>query len=403
LFLYDIFKVIYSPVKAFREALENPRLIGPVLIIIISLFLTFGAQYVSVSKHYTETITPTNPRDLWTNMTNPSSMWTSNAPPENITAASNANSDFLAGNYSVRAFVSNMSEIQLKTISIGTINCSGTSGFRTLYYKLMYSSFNQTQAPQNATLRLLSLDNESDYFEFNLLNNPLYLNKSQTWTDANVTLGSEWTSNGTPTWENITGIEFTLIFPQKGQLSLHLNDLYFGGKYEPFVNTVGLSNWLTPTVFTSVFDILLRWLVFAGLLWLTVKVFQPKGSPFKTLLIIVGYSFAITFVYVSLYILSVPQLPILYLPNKVDFPLTGLEIATASSVASSILDKYWVHTITYNFLLGIEFISYAWTIGLFSIGLKTLQEFSWKKAFAISLVAYVMGLFVMNILSSLGL
>lgn len=401
LFLHDIFKVIYSPVKAFREILENPRYIGPAIIIIISLFLTIGTQYVSVSKHYLETITPTSPRDAWTNMTTPSSMWATNASMGNVTAYSNANNDLLAGNYSVHAIVSNTSEILLKTADIGTINCSE---FKTLYYKLMYSGYNQTQAPQNASytyLRLLSLNNESRYFEFDL-SNQLYLNKSQAWTDANVTLNftsvSGWTSNGSPNWENITGIEFMLGFPQKGQLSLYLNDLYFGGKYEVLYGAVGVSYWLSSTVVSSVFDILLRWLIFAGLLWLTLKVFQPQGSPFKTLLIVVGYAFAIMFVYVTIDILSISQLPILYFPNKVIFPLTGREIQTVSLATNNIYNTYWVPTVAYDVFVGAWYVSHVWTIGLFSIALRTLQNFSWKKAVLISIIAYIMALFVRAII-----
>jgi hypothetical protein len=401
LFLYDVFKVIYSPVKAFREVLEKPRYIGPIIIIIISLFLTVGTQYVSVSKHYVETITPTNPRDAWTNMTAPSSMWATNASAGNVTAYSNANSDLLAGNYSVHAVVSNTSEILLKTTSTGTINCSDPSGFKTLYYKLMYSGFNQTQAPENvsyAKLRLLSLNNESDYFEFDLLSNQRYLNKSQAWTDANVTLVSGWTSNGSPNWENITGIEFMLVFPQKGQLSLYLNDLHFGGKYEIFYDAVGFSYWLSSTVMSSLFDILLRWLIFAGLLWLTLKVFQPQSSPFRTLLVVVGYAFAIMFVYVTIDMLSISQLPLLYFPNNVIFPLTGREIQTASTAANNIYNAYWTPTIAYDAFIGAWYLSHVWTIGLFTIALRTLQNLSWKKAVVISTVAYIIALFVRAII-----
>ena len=403
LFLYDVFKVIYSPVKAFREVLEKPRYIGPVIIIMISLFLTVGTQYVSVSKQQVEVITPTNPRDVWTNMTTPSSMWATNASVGNVTAYSNANSNLLAGNYSVHAVVSNTSEILLKTTSIGTINCSE---FKVLYYKLMYSSFNQSQTPQNvsyAKLRLFSLNNESDYYGFNLTTNQRYINKSQTWIDANVTLAptplaSNWTVNGNPNWENITGIEFILVFPQKGQLSLYVNDLYFGGKYEVFYDAVGFSYWLSSIIMSSVFDILLRWLIFACLLWLTLKVFQPQGSPFRTLLVVVGYAFAIMFVYVTIDILSVSQLPLLYFPNNVIFPVTGREIQTASTAANNIYNAHWTPTIAWNAFVGVEYLSYAWTIGLFTIALRTLQNLSWKKAVVISIIAYIIALFVRAII-----
>jgi hypothetical protein len=398
-FLYDIFKVIYSPVKAFREVLGNPRYIGPIIIIIISVFLTIGTQYVSVSKHYVETITPTSPRDSWTNMTTPSSLWATNASSGNVTAYSNANNDLLAGNYSIQALASNTSEILLKTTDIGTIN---GSEFKTLYYKLMYSGFNQTQMPLNASyayLRLFSLNNESDYFEFNLLSNQRYLNNSQAWIDANVTLVSGWTSNGSPNWQNITGIEFILVFPQNGQLSLYLNDLYFGGEYKILYDAVGFSYWLSSTVVSSVFDILLKWLIFAGLLWLTLKVFQPQGSsPFKTFLIVVGYAFAVMFVYVTIDMLSVSQLPTLYFPNKVIFPLTGRDIQNASIITNNIYNTYWTPTIAYDAFIGAWYVSHVWTIGLFSVALKTLQNFSWKKAVIISIIAYIIGLFVRAII-----
>jgi hypothetical protein len=400
LFLYDVFKVIYSPVKAFREVLENPRYFGPVIIIVISLFLTIGTQYVSVSKHYVETITPTS-RVYWTNATPPSpSLWTLNAAPADLTAVPNNSSALLAGNYSVRALVSNKTEIWLKITTNGTINCSGSSGFKTLYYKLMYTC-TLPQPISNATLRLYSFKNESNYFKFNL-NSTRYLNSSGSWIDANVTLGEKalnWTvGSGSPSWSNITGIEFRLEFPNNGTMSLLLNDLYFGGRYEALLNVFGFSYWLSSTVMSSVFDILLRWLIFAGLLWLTVRVFQPQGSSFRTLLIVVGYAFAIMFVYVTIDMLSISQLPLLYFPNKVIFPLTGREIQNASIATNNIYNAYWTPTIAYDAFIGAWYVSHVWTIGLFAIAMRTLQNISWKKALLISIIAYTIALFVRSII-----
>jgi hypothetical protein len=44
------------------------------------------------------------------------------------------------------------------------------------------------------------------------------------------------------------------------------------------------------------------------------------------------------------------------------------------------------------------YVSYAWTIGLFAIALKTLQNFSWKKAVLISMVAFIIALYVRAII-----
>lgn len=54
----QIFKVLYSPVKAFEEIVENPDIKGPFLIFALTLLATAGMQYVSASKMFLETETP---------------------------------------------------------------------------------------------------------------------------------------------------------------------------------------------------------------------------------------------------------------------------------------------------------------------------------------------------------
>ena len=134
---------------------------------------------------------------------------------------------------------------------------------------------------------------------------------------------------------------------------------------------------------------------------MTVKVFQSQspGIPFRTLLIVVGYAFAIMFVYVTIDILSISQLPLLHFPNKVIFPVTGQEIQAASVVTSNIYNAYWTPTLAYNAFIGVWYFSHAWTIGLYSIALKTLRtEFSWKRAVVISIMAYIIALFLRAII-----
>jgi hypothetical protein len=284
------------------------------------------------------------------------------------------------------------------------INCHGNSGFKTFYYKLWYNS-TLAQKVSNATFRFVSSNNESNYFQFDLLSNTRYLNNSATWIDANVTVGesaSNWTSAGSPSWASITGIEFRLGFPKNDNLSIQLNDLNFGGKYKPLYDVVGFANWLFLTLGSSVLDILLRWLIFAALLWLTIKVFHAEGSPFRTLMIIVGCTFAIMFVYLPVEMLSVSQLPVLYFPYRVVFPASTREIEAANTALSNIFAANWTSTAPYIASIVIGYVSYAWAIGLFTIALRTLQSSSWKRAFIISLIAYVMALvlsaIVLNVL-----
>jgi hypothetical protein len=104
------------------------------------------------------------------------------------------------------------------------------------------------------------------------------------------------------------------------------------------------------------------------------------------------------FVYVTVDILSVSQLPLLHFPNEVIFPVTGREIQAASVATNNIYTTYWTPTPAYDAFIGVWYVSHAWTIGLFAIALRVLQNFSWKKAVVMSIMAYTIGLFLRAII-----
>jgi hypothetical protein len=405
-FLYDIIKMLYSPLKAFREILANPKIRGPIIIVIISLLLTMGTHYMSASKHYIEIITPAT-RVAWTNMTNPSSIWTSNAPPENITATA-VSHEMLVGNYSVNALISNNDTIWLKTTRIETINCSENSEFRTFYYKLMYNNA-ELQNASTANLRLYSLKNESRYFEFNLLSNEKYLGPNAMWIDANVSLSdSGWVPVNSPDWSNITGIEFRLGFSNATALTLRLNDLHFGGKYESYVSIIGSTALLTGEIIDLTVDTLLYWTIFAAMVWLSLKVFSGESS-LKTLMIVIGYVFVVAFVREPLNMLLISQLPIVYFPFSATVflnrqLLSAREIETAPAMIASVYEKNWYPTAVYPILnMVIPVLFATWTIALVVIAVKTLQGFSWKKAVLIAIIAYSMTFFLHAMMRALML
>jgi len=379
--------------KAFREILENPRYIGAVLVIIISLLLALGAQYVQVTKVYIETIHPSS-RAAWTNMTSPSLNWTSNGRIDSVMI----NSSILLGNYSVKASVSNATEIWLANNNIGAVNCSG-SEFSVFYYKLNYTSASAQNA-STATLRLYSLKNESNYFEFNL-RNARYLNSSNSWIDANVTLGlsaSNWTvGSGSPDWSNITGVEFRLGFVHNDTLSLLLNGVYFGGKYDPQLDVVGFDFWFSQGFTASLVNTLLGWLVLAALLWLTIRTFTPEGIVFKSLLIITGYTFVTAFIITPIDILCVSQFPNLRIPNWVANPESAREFSRVNDAINN-LNANWTGTSAYLVYSAFSIISFVWTVALLTIALKVSQNYSWKRAAIIGIVAYLMALVIGNII-----
>jgi hypothetical protein len=67
LFAYGIFKVIYAPHKAFKEIAQNPRYIGPILIMILFIAANVAAAYAFLAKTYVEATVPSSEnKDLWT-------------------------------------------------------------------------------------------------------------------------------------------------------------------------------------------------------------------------------------------------------------------------------------------------------------------------------------------------
>jgi len=48
--IQDVFRVLYSPLKAFEEIAKTPNIKGPFFIFLVTLLASIGAQYISSSK-----------------------------------------------------------------------------------------------------------------------------------------------------------------------------------------------------------------------------------------------------------------------------------------------------------------------------------------------------------------
>lgn len=53
--IQDVFRVLYSPLKAFEEIAKAPNVKGPLVIFLITLLVSVGMQYISSSKILLET------------------------------------------------------------------------------------------------------------------------------------------------------------------------------------------------------------------------------------------------------------------------------------------------------------------------------------------------------------
>jgi hypothetical protein len=385
LVIHEVLEVVYSPIKAFKEIVKNPSIKGPVLIFVLILLASAGAQYVSASKWVLEVGTPEG--DEWTEST---SLWI----PEGVSID---DTDKVVGNYSVMFSVTNDTRVWMRITGIGSFNSSSDEGFKSLSFRIKWIHQNETFPSSNATLRLFS-GGESRYFTLDLMN---LINTSDTWANLTVNLGSSdqpWRSVNSPDWGNITGLEFELAWlaSDAADLTMKIDDLYFG-KNVLFLEMDAFTDWFVGSLMTTAFGFFIGWSLYVVILFLTIKLIGSEAGPWSVLFIVIGYTFSINVVQVLVEAFLVSTLPPLVFPLKAWNPIAGEE-GLASMLLDDIYQTSWYPTLAYIITLPLMVVFYAWVIALSAIAIRFLREFTWKKAAGISIAAYFIYLFVRGFL-----
>lgn len=376
LFVHEIFRVLYSPLEAFKEIVKKPDVKGPMLILLITVLVTAGAQYISASKTFFEN--PTPEADSWTEST---SLW---SPNETLSC----DTDHIAGNYSVKSFVSNSTSIWMKKkipTDVRPLVCSGDIGYTQLSFRIKWIH-SMGALPNNATLWLFS-GNESNYLELNLESE--ISNSSGRWSNVTVNIGPEsrgWVNSGG--WENITALAYRLSWSNAANLTMKIDDLYYGEYVSPLASGF-FTGWLVSSLMGSATDFIVRWILYAGLLLLTIKIFGGETGSWSALFNVVGYVFAVTMVYIAIDALLINMLPSLSFPLKAWSPVAG-EQEIGLALWNQIIQDNWGTSLAYNLRYYLPFTVHAWTAALGTIALHFAREFAWKKAAAISVMAYIM-------------
>jgi hypothetical protein len=357
-----ILQVWYSPIKAFREITQQPDILGPIVILVIASLIGAGFQQIAQSKILVESLIPEG--EEWTDSTK---FWISNG------ILSNNTRDWLMGNQSIQSFVKNNTQIWMKlnlSEADQTINCS-KEGITKLYFGLKWNhSGNIT--PNSTRIQLLSPD-ETNFFELNLTQN---LQESNVWSNITLNIAEEngWLEEGAPTWERITGIKFELnwVVSNRGNLTLLIDDLAFGGKFEPLTRyTFFLGNF-----FYEVLDFLIRWAIYFAILFIFLKVFAfGVEIPSKILFTTVGFTFSVRILQNTFSILLASTFPKIYY---------GYALTLRNAIYQN-----WAPLITFQAIWIFRFVISVWIVYLTAIALRNFCDFSWIKALGISAIAYV--------------
>lgn len=377
--LKNIFKVIYSPFEAFKEISQNPRYIGPIIIMILFTAANIGVTYNIISKTYIEQTLPT--AELLDEWTENSTLWT--GPEVDITEN---NIDYINGTYygnrSIQFSIADNKQISMQLNDTGSINCSGPNGYKNLYLRMKWTSPQDT--PENATIYLFSAT-PSDYFYYNLTEKTSDATFN-VWNNLTVPLDAEkWLNNGTyADWGNITGLRLDFAWSNDVNITLLVDGSFFGGVFKsPAENFTG---YLFNFSIISVMQFIIKWVFLSGILYIMTKAFKAQ-TVWKTSLILVGFALITMFIQAVINTAAFSTLPTIRYPLEIIGGVQG----ESEAAYSKILEETWlVSQISSYVQIGI----YVWTIALCAIATRLLAEFSWSKSFLVAAVAFFASLMI---------
>ena len=378
MFAYGIFKIIYSPFKAFKEIIEKPKFIGPFLVMILFIVANLAFVYVAVSKTHVEQTLPTASQlDEWTeNRT----LWVSNAK---VTESDDCVNGSYYGSKSIEFSTVNDTQIWMELNNIGPVNCSGIEGYKNMSFriKMICSTIIKLS---NASLFLYS--SQADYFYYNLTKHLTPFNNT-IWNNLTIPIGPEsgsWLNGPTRAdWSNITRLRFEFELPENTNVT-RLDGLFFRGVFKSELENA--ASYMPSYSLSAFMQFTIRWGILGGILYMISKALGSKAA-WKPLLILVGFALITVFIQTIINTGVYATLPTLYYPLEFLGGVQGeYEIAY-----NKILEETWLVYMIGNY---VQIAIYIWTIALCAIATRLLAEFSGSKSFLVAMAAYVITVLV---------
>jgi hypothetical protein len=379
-----VLKVLYSPRKTLKEVIQNPKYIGPLLIMLLLIAVNVASTYAVLSKEYYEQILPNGTTlDEWTQN---STFWTSNA---NITQSSDAINGSIYGSVSIAFSAQNSSTIWMQLTGIGTVNCSVPNGFNLLSFRIKWTS--PATQPENVTIQIFTQNSSSDYF-YNDLTGAFSNATYNIWNNATIPLNSSaWSgSNPNADWGNVTGLQLQFTWTGNSNVTLLVDGLFFHGPFKSLLETDGAS-YLVDYAVSGVFQYVITWILLAGLIYVLVRAFKGK-IVWKPALIAVGFILMTMFVGALINGIGYSTLPTIRFP----FEAIGGVQGEGTAALNTITNQTWLVT---QIGLVSELLVWAWTAVLASLVVRAVTEFSWAKSVAVAIIAYLITILIAGIIA----
>lgn len=363
-----------------KSVIQNPKYVGPILIVILFIAANMGFTYVAISKTYVEKTLPDGTLlDEWTEN---STLWTATANA-GISVSNDSLSGGYYGNRSIAFSIADSAEIWGQLENIGSVNCSGPNGYSALSFRIKWAS--PEAAPANASIQLFSAS-PSEYFSYNLteaLSNFTY----NVWNNLTLQLAStKWSNSSSATsWDNITGLKLDFAWTGSSNITLLVDGLFFRGIFSSLLETAATA-FLINYAFAAFTRILLVWVIVTGLVYLTVRILGNKVL-WKPVLIVIG------FILVTMVIQSLVNIVAYLYSPTIRYPLELIGgVAGESEIAyNAILEQSWLVSEIMGYA---QIVVYVWAIALCSLAVRFLTGFGWAKSILIGASAYLITILV---------
>ncbi len=391
MFASDILKVLYAPHKVFKEVVQKPRYLGPILVFVIVVALQSGFFYAQSQKIYYEQTSPSSDKlGTWT--TNATLWTTSPAIAVTIDYLHYLNSTIYGNSTtssSLQFAVSDAASFFLALPRFTAVECSPTA-FQNLSMRVEQAGL-QT-VPSKVILTLYSIS-DANIYQTDLTS---YFSNSSligSWNNITIAVGPDaanWRSSGSPLWANITGLRLDFTYPSNNNVTLRMTGLFFRGEFKTFeqVSVGGLAiTILEQTVLSFVFE----WLFLTAVAYVLIKVL--KGTVvWKPLFVAFGLVLVVTAIQAAISIAATQTLPVVHSPIELQAGLPVEFEAINAAIAAQ--------TATYTLITGVvQLITYVWIVGLGVFVVRAVQpEFSASKSIAISAAAFIITIILMALL-----
>lgn len=364
-----------------KEVIQEPKYIGPVLILVLLVAVNIASAYVIFSKEYYQQVLPNTGVDTWTES---SSYWTS--PNANVSQSSDSITGTYYGNASIAFSNQNSTQVSMRLSGVGSINCSAQGGYDLLSFRIKWTGPQGT--PNNLTMELYSANSSSDYFYDNLtdtFSNSTY----NIWNNFTIPLASGWPSLGQPDWSTITGLQLQFTWAQNSNITLLIDGLFFRGPYEPLLQTAGAAYPLSYGV-PGALQYVVTWVLLTGMIYVVAKAFKGK-IVWKPMLIAIGFLLITMCIGTLITGIGYATLPTLHYP----FDLYGGVQGEGRAALNTITDQAAVAT---DIGLIAQLLVWVWTAALASIAIRQMTEFSWPKSTAVAIIAYMVTILLVIII-----